>query len=351
MSDRDAGSVLVVGNFLSSANGARCVCEDLAEHLQGAGWRVMRTSQWLSRPLRLFDMVATAWRQQARYEVAVVDVYSGPSFVWAEAVCQVLAWAGKPFVLTLHGGNLPVFARRWPGRVRRLLRMAALVTAPSAYLREQMLDYRGDLALIPNAIELSAYEYVFRRRVTPRLVWLRAFHEIYNPTLGPRVLLLLEKEFPGVELTMIGRDKGDGSLAATRQLAERLGVAHRLHTPGGVPKQQVPGVLQRGDIFLNTTRIDNTPISVLEAMACGLPVVSTNVGGIPYLLAHGRTALLTASDNAEEMAAAVRSLLVDPALAARLSMAGRALAASCSWPSVLPQWQQALHSLRLRRAL
>lgn len=347
----NSGSVLVVGNFLSRSVDVRCVCEDLSERLQEAGWSVQRTSNVLSRPLRLLDMVAAAWRHRDGYEVAVVDVYSGLSFLWAEAVCQVLSRAGKPFVLTLHGGNLPSFAARWPNRAARLLRSADLVTAPSAYLREQMLPYRRDIQLIPNAIDLAAYPYRARPNVSPRLVWLRAFHEIYNPTLGPQILALLEDEFPDVELTMIGRDKGDGSLQRTRELAQRLGVSDRLHTPGGIPKRDVPAGLNQGDIFLNTTRVDNTPISVLEAMACGLPVVSTNVGGIPYLLEHERTALLTSSGDAAEMAGAIRSLLTEPAKAARLSTAGRELVNSFSWQRVLPQWQNLLQSVRARRRL
>lgn len=351
MADRKAGSVLLVGNFLSGPGGARCVCEDLADHLAAGGWQVRRTSARVSRPHRLFEMVTTAWRHRDGYELAAVDVYSGAAFLWAEAVCEVLVRAGKPFVLTLHGGDLPGFARRWPGRVGRLLRAAARVIAPSGYLREQMLPYCGDIAMIPNAIDLAAYPYLFRPGVAPRLVWLRAFHDIYNPMLAPRVLALLAAEFPGVELTMIGRDKGDGSFEATRRLAAELGVADRLHLPGGVAKQQVPARLQRSDIFLNTTRIDNTPVSVLEAMACGLPVVSTNVGGIPYLLTQERTGLLTAPDNAGAMADAIRTLLRNPTLAARLSAAGRELAAGCSWSRVLPQWQQLLNGLRRQQFL
>ncbi|MFN9892601.1 MAG: glycosyltransferase, partial [Acidobacteriota bacterium] len=148
-----------------------------------------------------------------------------------------------------------------------------------------------------------------------------------------------------------GRSNGEGSFPATLQLAELRVVGPRQHLRGGVANAQVPAQIQRGDIFLNTARIDNTPVSVLEAMACGLPVVSTNVGGIPYLLTPGRTGLLTAPDNAGAMAAAIRALLRNPALAAGLSAAGRDLAAACGWSRVLPQWQQLLHGLRRRPSL
>ena len=97
---------------------------------------------------------------------------------------------GKPHVLTLHGGSLPEFAARWPGVVRRVLAAASAVTVPSEYLRREMRPYRSDLRLMPNPLDLAAYPYRRRERPEPRLVWLRAFHDTYNPSLAPRVLAL-----------------------------------------------------------------------------------------------------------------------------------------------------------------
>jgi glycosyltransferase involved in cell wall biosynthesis len=114
---------------------------------------------------------------------------------------------------------------------------------------------------------------------------------------------------------------------------------------GAVPKANVPDALAGGDIFLNTSHFDNTPVSVIEAMACGLPVVSTNVGGIPYLLEHGKTALLIQPGNVGEMAAVVTRLVTDPDLGARLSANGRKLAESFDWEVVLPQWCRLLNSV------
>src|SRR5437773_692073 len=138
-------SVLVIGNFLSSSTGTRGVCEELAARLSASNWTVLTTSDCQHRVFRLLHMISTVWRKRREYSVAQVDVYSGLAFLWAEAVCQNLRWAGKPYVLTLHGGNLPSFARRWPRRVCRLLRSAAAVTTPSRYLLENMLHYRSDL--------------------------------------------------------------------------------------------------------------------------------------------------------------------------------------------------------------
>jgi glycosyltransferase involved in cell wall biosynthesis len=339
-------SVLLVGTFLSkNRSGSRSASEELAERLHACDWRVLTTSAQLGKIARLADVAATAWCCRNDYAVAQVAVFSGPAFVWAETVCAVLRLAGKPYVLTLHGGNLPVFARRWPGRVLRLLASAERVTTPSRFLLEQMQPYRTDLLLLPNALDLSRYAFQLRIRPTPRMVWLRALHAIYNPPLAVRVLAQLQEEFPDATLMMVGPDKGDGSLEATRRVAQELGIAGQLHLPGGVSKAEVPVWLQQGDIFLNTTNVDNTPVSVVEAMACGLCVVSTNVGGIPYLLEHEHDALLVPPDDPQAMASAVRRILRDPALAERLSRNARAKAEQFDWVNVLPQWETLLRSV------
>ena len=120
----------------------------------------------------------------------------------------------------------------------------------------------------------------------------------------------------------------------------KLKLDDRVSLPGAVDKSKVPGVLSNGDIFLNTTNVDNTPVSVIEAMACGLPVVSTNVGGIPYLIENEVTGLLVEPGNAGQMANAVLRLFTDQELAQRISKNGRRLAESFDWGIVLPQWER-----------
>lgn len=337
--------VFIVGNFLSATPGTRGVCEDLALRLEAEGHTVITASDKRGRLELLLDMLMTTWAYRHHYAVAQVDVYSGPAFFWAEAVSRMLQWLGKPYILTLHGGNLPIFARRWPWRVRWLFASAAIVTTPSRYLHEQMKHYRTDLRLLPNPLDLRAYVFRPRAEPQPHLMWLRALHAIYNPSLAADVVARLQPSFSDIHVTMVGPDKGDGSLQALQQCAAALGVQNRITLPGGVPKTAVPHWLQKGDIFLNTTNVDNTPVSVIEAMACGLCVVSTNVGGIPYLLEHERDALLVPPDDAEAMAAAVTRLLTEPGLAERLSRNARQKAEQFDWSVIMPQWENILTTL------
>ncbi|HYG34037.1 MAG TPA: glycosyltransferase family 4 protein, partial [Clostridia bacterium] len=264
-------------------------------------------------------------KRRKHYDVACVDVFSGLAFVWAEAACCLLRAMRKPIVMTLHGGNLPEFGRKNPTRVKRLLNWGAAVTCPSHYLCKEMQKFRDDLRLLPNGIDLAAYKFRFPQSRLCRLVWLRAFHHIYNPVMAVRVLAGLRNQGMDVRLTMIGPDKEDGSLNQTQAAAQELGLLQHITFRGAVAKDAVPNELSCGDVFLNTTNFDNTPVSVIEAMACGLPVVSTNVGGIPYLLKHEETAVLVPPDDANAMTQACVRLMQEPDLAARIVNKGREL--------------------------
>jgi glycosyltransferase involved in cell wall biosynthesis len=338
--------ILIVGNLLSKKSGVRSVCEDLSIQLENDGWPVLKTSTQLGKIRRITDMVWTVIRNRRRFDVAHVEVYSGPAFVWAEAVCWTLRRLGKPFVLTLHGGNLPDFAKSWPRRVRRVLDSATFVTTPSNYLFDHMRPYCDKLQILPNAVDIRHYPFRHRTTPKPKLVWLRSFSRIYNPSLAPKVIAGLMKEFPDAELLMIGPDKFDGSFEETQTVISQLGLEGRVRMVGRVEKHEVPGWLNQGDIFINTTNFDNTPVSLLEAMACGMCVVSTNVGGIPYLVKNNTNAILVEPDDADEMAMAVQRCLMDQVLASSLSQCARETVEAYDWPVILPKWRSILADSR-----
>jgi glycosyltransferase involved in cell wall biosynthesis len=337
-----SGSVIIVGNFLHAATGTFGVCEELATQLAGADWHVVTTSHRPQRFLRLADMLATIWSERHTYEVAQLDVYSGPSFLWAEASCWLLRRLGCPYVLTLHGGALPAFAAQRSGRVSRLLASAAAVTTPSGYLNAAMSRYRADLILQPNPIVAANYTFRVRRQVRPHLLWVRAFHAIYNPVLAVKTVALLRHDFPEIRLTMVGPDRGDGAYEQTVKVARELGVESCVEFRGPVAKSRLPEVFSESDIFLNTTNVDNTPVTVVEALASGLCVVSTSVGGIPYLVEHERDALLVPADDPQEMSDAIRRILTTPALAEQLSIGGRQNSLTRDWSLLLPRWERLL---------
>ena len=331
--------VLFISNFLSKQVGTRSVAEELAKPYALNSWRIYTASHYIGRIPRLIDMVSAVIKYRRNYDLAYVEVYSGQAFAWAEVTCSFLQRLGKHYVLSLHGGGLPEFAQRSGKRVQRLLEQADRVVTPSRKIQTQLACLRSDILYIPNAIQLSNYLFRLRRQPDPALCWLRAFHKIYNPELAIFTLALLAPHIPEISLTMIGPDKQDGSLHNVSDLAKELGVDKRLNIIGRVDKSEVPIWLGRGEIFLNTTRFESFGVAVLEAAACGLPIVSTNVGELPYLWEMEKELILVPDSDPQAMADGVYRYLNTPGLAEQLTLNARKKAELHDWSCILPQWK------------
>ena len=331
--------VLLIGNFLSRHTGVRGVCEELAEQFEASGLETLRTSTRKRRLARLLDMIWTIRRRRTDYDVAQIDLFGGSALLWGEAAARTLASQRKPYVVTLHGGSLPEVGDGNIRRLRQIMGRASKVTAPSSYLARELRTLREDIEVLPNGLDLELYPFRSREAPSPNLVWLRAFHEIYQPELAVRCLQSLLHEYPQARLTMAGPDKGGGSLQAVRRLVQELGLEDQVNIEGPVPKERVGHSIARGDIFLNTSRIDNAPVTVVEAMACGLCVVSTRAGGLADLVRDGETGLLVSDREPAALAEAVQRILSEPGLAGRLSTAGRAEAERFDWKRIVPRWK------------
>lgn len=332
-------SITYVGNFISSRTGARQFCEDLTARLEEAGLRVNRASRRVSPIPRLVEMVFGAARGGRRGGIVVVDVFSTRGFLWAELSSVAARLAGGKVIAVLHGGSLPDRARRSPRRVRALFRRCAAVVTPSRYLQGAMQQYVTEkIRYIPNAIDLRRYRFVERDGAESKLVWLRAFSARYRPDVAIRTVAAIVNEWPGVELVMAGPDKGDGTLGACRELITELGLGDRVSIVGNVPKPDVPAFLQQGDILLNTTEAESFGVAVMEGAACGLCIVSSSVGELPFLWKGGLDALLVPSGDVEAFAGAVSRILSEADLAGSLSRNARSRAEEFSWSAVIPLW-------------
>jgi glycosyltransferase involved in cell wall biosynthesis len=317
--------------------------EVLADLFESAGYTVRRASDRIDPWTRCADTVRCIWAWRGTVDIAVVSIYGGRSFLQAEAASRTLERAGIKQVHVLHGGSLLDLARRRPGRVARMLRRAEAVVAPSPFLAQVTDLTNVPVRTIPNVVAIDTTPHVLRQTVAPRLLWMRMFASIYAPELAIDTFRLVLRHRPDATLTMAGRDKGE--LAAIRMRARGYGIDERVHFVGLLDTVGKQREFAAHDIFLNTSRIDNTPVSVIEACAFGLPVIATDVGGLSMLLDHERTGILVKRDDPEAMANAVVRLVGDPALAQRLSASGRSVAEPCSWATVRSQWEGVLCGL------
>ncbi len=314
--------------------------EILGELLVREGYSVRLTSGYVARSRRLADTLASlvAWRKEI--DLVVHMVFSGAAFRVTEAASGLCRLLGLPQIFVLHGGALPEYSDAHPALVRRVLSRATALVSPSGYLAnyyEQMPGLARPVRVIPNILDLDRYPFQRRTSAAPNLLWMRTFHEVYHPELAIETLAELRRSHPTATLTMAGQDKG--LLAPVQALAAERGLGDVVRFAGFLNSDGKAREFAANDIYLNTNRVDNMPVSVLEAAAYGTPIVATRVGGIPFLLDDEVTALLVADSDAVAMAAAVRRILDQDQLAQRLSDNGRQLAELSAWSVVFRQWQ------------
>jgi glycosyltransferase involved in cell wall biosynthesis len=178
---------------------------------------------------------------------------------------------------------------------------------------------------------------------------MRTFHAVYNPTMAVHVLERLRATHPRATLVMGGQDKG--MQAEVMALARKIGLGDAVQFPGFLDMAGKAREGQAADIFINTNHVDNMPVSLVEAAAMGIPVVSTAVGGVTDLVQDGESALLVPDGDVEAMVTSIRRLLRDPDLAGRLSDNGRNLARRSAWEQVHPRWEALFSSLMSHPAL
>ena len=211
--------------------------------------------------------------------------------------------------------------------------------APSGYLHAMFAKFNYKSVLIPNNIQIKNYEFCSRTAVVPKILWVRSYHKIYNPQLAIHAVNELYKSNKQVRLCMVGPDK-DGTLQLCKELVVKYGLEEVVELKGKLSKTEWIELSKNYDLFLNTTTTDNMPISVMESMALGLPVVSTNVGGLPYLLEDKVDSLMFEDGAIQQLVECINQLCSNPELVHSLSCNGRQKVLRYDWAVVSAQWKQ-----------
>lgn len=310
--------------------------EVLAGLFENDGHAALLSSSELNPLRRGADHARDLYRWRRSADIAVISVFSGRAFALADESLTLARALRIPSVAWLHGGDLPALGQNHPRWARRVLRTADAVVAPTAYLARWAEAFVGDVRVIPNVLDLDAYTFRARNPLRPELLWMRTFHELYDPESAVRALNALRLQGVPARLTMAGQDKG--LLGETKALAAELAVGDVVRFPGFVSGADKTVLFDEHDFFLNTNIVDNAPVTVLEAAASGLVVVSADAGGVPDLLADGEAARLVPPKDPQAMATAVQELLMAPALATGLAIRARDVAERSAWPTVRDAW-------------
>jgi glycosyltransferase involved in cell wall biosynthesis len=205
---------------------------------------------------------------------------------------------------------------------------------PSGFLAAIFAGHGVKTVTVPNIIDLSLFRPAEGRKRGCHLIVTRNLEDIYDVPTALRAFAAIRRARPDARLTVAGSGPKLGEL---QKLCAELQVTDAVRFTGRLENDDIAELYRDADILLNPSLADNMPISLLEAMASGVPIVSTNVGGIPYLVEHGKSAMLVPPRHPDEMAVCSLRILEDPLLGERLRTAGLEVARRYIWPVVRGQ--------------
>lgn len=271
------------------------------------------------------------------YDVIHVFSASYLSFVLAPTPAVLIAKLfGKRVALNYRSGEADDHLRRWRHTALPVLRLADILVVPSGYLVDVFARFGLCARAIHNIVETDQFRFRLRSPLRPVFLANRNLEPLYNVGCVLRAFALIQRRHPDARLTVAG----DGSQRAElERLARELGLRYTEFV-GRVAPARMPELYDNADVLLNAPNIDNMPHSILEAYSAGLPVVTTDAGGIPYIVEDGRTGLIVPRGDEGALARATLRLFVEPKLASELAAAAHAECRHYSWEAVRGDWRR-----------
>jgi glycosyltransferase involved in cell wall biosynthesis len=302
--------------------------------------RAIEAIPYVRTVVRFPFYLLSLWRGLSKADVAHIFSASYGSFLVATTPAWLLARArGRKVIINYHDGRARDHLRK-SRLARTVLRHTGELITPSGYLVDVFKDFGLRSRVVPNVVDLRQFGYRERPVLRPLLLCTRNFEAHYGVDLVIRAFADVKKKFPDAQLRLVGKGPEGQAL---RALVGELHLAD-VEFVGPVPWDEIGRVYAEADIFINASWADNLPGSIIEAFACGTPVVTTAAGGIPYMVTHDQTGLMCEPGDWQSLADNTVRLLRDPGLGLRLAAAGFQQASQYEWRNVRGQWLSAYRS-------
>ena len=284
---------------------------------------------------RLLPYLFQLWRTAGRVDLFHVMANSGWSWhLFAAPAVWAAKLRGKAVIVNYRGGEADDFFTRAFAWVQPTLRRANVIVVPSGFLENVFAKREFTTRIVPNIVDLSRFipNYSRKRNIlAPHIVVARNLEPLYDNTTALKAFRIVRESIPDAHMTIAGSGPERQHL---EEMANEFGLADAVIFAGQVDNVRMPMLYHEADIALNPSLADNMPISILEALASGVPVISTNVGGIPFLVEDGKTALLVPPRDPQRMAAAILRVLRDEFLRESMVQTGLDHARRFAWECV-----------------
>lgn len=283
---------------------------------------------------RLFPYLFGLWKVANSTDIFHVMANSGWSwYLYAMPAVWIAKIKRKPVIVNYHGGEAKLFLRQSHRFVLPTLRLANGITVPSSFLYDVFGYWGVDTEVIPNIIDLDKFNRNNKlpSDLTITILVARNLELIYDNASALKAFALLKEEYPNAKLIIAGSGEEENNL---RELAKEKGVADSTVFTGRIDNENMPSLYNAATVFLNPSLADNAPISILESLASGVPVVTTDVGGIPYMVEHEKTALLVKPGDYVDMKKQIVRLLSDDLLKNNLIDNGINIVSRYKWENI-----------------
>ncbi len=339
--------IALVGPLPPPAGGIANQTEQLARLLREAGAEVelvqvnaaprpawLGAVRGLRAALRLAPYLCRLWRAAGRAQLVHVMANSGWSWhLHAAPAIWIARCRGKGVLVNYRGGEAMAFLKRRAAVVRYTMARAHALIVPSAFLAEVFSLHGMSAQIVPNIVDLGRFYPAGLAAAPATILVARHLEPLYDQATALRAFAIVRRSLPEARLTICGEGP---ELQRLQQLAHTLALGDALRFTGKLDNAAMAALYRQSSLALNPSLADNMPISILEAWASGVPVVSTAVGGVPYLVRDGINGLLVPPQDAQAMAEAMLAILLAPQLARTLAEAGKLEARRYAWPQVAP---------------
>lgn len=332
-------TILYIGNDNSKKTNYVNTMFTLSNLLRKEGVSVICSSSKSNQLMRLLDMCFSVIKHRKKVDYILIDTFSTLSFYYAFFTSQLARLFKIKYIPILHGGNLPARIKKSTFLSRLIFKNSYKNIAPSHYLKNAFEVNGYIVEHIPNILEIEKYPFKKREYLRPKLLWVRAFKHLYNPMLAIDVLLELKEKYTEANLCMVGPVKDDSfEMVKQRVIDEKLD--KNVEFTGVLTQKDWHKKSEDYDIMINTTNYDNTPVSIMEGMALGLQIVSTNIGGIPYLIDHEKDGVLVEKESPTTMAKSIDTIITNNSN--HMIINARVKAESFGWEVVKKKWSKIL---------
>jgi len=338
----------LIGPLPPPAGGMAGQTQQLEELLRGEGAHVILVQTnapyrpaWIGSVrgiravFRLIPYLRALWTCAGR--VHVFHIMSNSGWSW-DLLAAPAVWIGKlrdvRVIVNYRGGEAAAFLAKARWRVLPTLRLADVLAVPSTFLREVFRRFGADARILPNIVDLRRFRpsnNVVHIGSGGRLLVARNLEPIYDVATAIRAFAVVRQQRPDAAMLIAGTGP---ERRALELLARELGVSSGVTFTGRLDREQMAELYRNVDVAINPSLVDNMPNSLLEALASGVPIVSTDVGGVPHMVCDGVTALLVPPREPEALADGVLRLLEDPELRAQLRSAGLRDVEDYAWPRI-----------------